>query len=230
MGWAVNDRRLCTWRTSVETLFRWCAALASVTLLLLALAGCSREDDEDRQQAVYRAAPVPTVQPAVPREGGQRYARQIPYQQGQQAIAPRYQPQDQYQPQYQPGPQFEIDDSGNPWGYRPTPQLPPPASQTVPQQQWVQPGYPFSSGAEQQRGTMQRFGGYRPLESDEAAKKRRRRRDYAEQPGMPPPEPYYPSQVYPYGGAPYGGAYDPYAWARGGYPYGFPYGGIWPGW
>jgi hypothetical protein len=99
----------------------------------------------------------------------------------------------------------------------------------MPQQQWVQPGHPYSGGGEQQRGTMQRFGGYRPLDSDEGAKKRRRGRDYREQPGMAP-EPYYPSQTYPYGWAPYGGAYDPYAWARGGYPYGVPYPGGWQGW
>lgn len=223
----------------METVFRWRVAFASATLLLLVVAGCSRDDDEDRQQAVYRAAPGTTVQPAIPRGGVQPYASQIPYQAGQQGVAPQYQPQYQYQPpqyQYQPeyqpryqaGPQFEIEDSGNPWAYRPTPQIAPPAGQAVPQQQWDQRAHPFSGGVPQQ-GTVQRFGGYRPLDSDERATKRRRRRDYREQPDVPP-EPYYPSQTYPYGGVPYGGGYDPYSGARGGYPYGTLYGGGWPGW
>ena len=214
----------------METVFRWCVAFASATLLLLAVAGCSRDADEDRQQAVYRAAPGTTVQPAIPRGGVQPYASQIPYQAGQQGLAPQYQPQYQYQyqPQYQAGPQFEIEDSSNPWAYRPTPQIPPPGGQARPQQQWDQPAHPFSGGVPQQ-GTAQRFGRYRPLDSDEPATKRRRGGDYREQPAVPA-VPYYPSQTYPGGGVPYGGVYDPYSWARGGYPYGTPYGGGWPGW
>lgn len=234
MGWAVNDQRQCAWRTFMATDSHWRGALASAILLLFALAGCSRDDDEDRQQAVYRAAPGTTVQPGIPRGRVQPYPRQIPYQAGQEALAPQYQPQyqyqppqyqyqPQYQPRYQTGPQFEIEDSSNPWAYRPTPQIPPPAGQAVPQPRWAQPAYPFSGGVPQQ-GTVQRFGRYRPLDSDKPATKRRRRDDYREQPGVPP-EPYYPSQTYPYGGG-----YDPYSGARGGYPYGTPYGRGRPGW